>query len=76
MTDPVALLRPGQRVKEVATRDVVYRDCVVVRLDAVGLVFEVHRTITDEGGDVERMRSHILVPWTTVIHVVVGEEQS
>ena len=48
-------LAPGQRLKEVATKDVVYQGCSVVYSDDVGLVIEVERTICfeEEGGDCE-----------------------
>jgi hypothetical protein len=33
-------------------------------------------TVTDAGGDIDNVRSVVLVPWTSVHHVVVSEEQS
>jgi hypothetical protein len=68
-------LHPGLVLKEVATRDAVWTHCTVVRSEAVGLVFEVNRTVT-EGGDVESVRSRVLVPWTSVNHVVILEDRS
>jgi hypothetical protein len=32
--------------------------------------------VTDEGGDVDNVRSTVLVPWTSVTHVIVSEERS
>jgi hypothetical protein len=69
-------LVPGLVLREVATSSLVWKDCTVVRSEAVGLVFQVERAVTDEGGDVENVRSTVLVPWTSVNHVVVGEERS
>ena len=65
----------GTHLKEVATRDAVYHNCSVVRSDLVGLVFEVQRTVND-GGEVENVVSHILVPWSNVNYVVLMEERS
>ncbi len=65
----------GTQLKEVATRDAVYHNCSVVRSDLVGLVFEVQRTVND-GGEVENVVSHILVPWSNVNYVVLMEERS
>ncbi len=69
-------LGPGTHLKEVATRDVVYHNCSVIRCDTVGLVFEVHRTVADAGGDVEPVLSQLLVPWTNINHVLLREQKS
>ncbi len=74
MTDAQGL-GVGTHLKEVATRDAVYHNCSVVRSDLVGLVFEVQRTVND-GGEVENVVSHILVPWSNVNYVVLMEERS
>jgi hypothetical protein len=68
-------LVPGTVLREVATSGLVWKDCSVVRSESVGLVFQVERAVTDEGGDVENVRSTVLVPWTSIHHVVVGEER-
>jgi hypothetical protein len=65
----------GTRLKEVATRDVVYHGCSVVHSDAIGLVFEVQRTLS-EGGNVETVVSQILVPWTNINYVVLVEQRT
>ena len=41
----------------------------------MGLVFEVQRTVND-GDEVESVVSHVLVPWSSVNHVVLMEERS
>ena len=69
-------LVPGTVLGEVATTVSVWKHCTVVQSEAVGLVFHVERAVTDEGGDVETVRSTVLVPWTSVNHVVVSEERS
>ena len=67
-------LTVGVRLKEVATTDAVHTNCLVLHTDAVGLVFEVQRTVS-EGGTVETVVSQILVPWTNIRHVVLMEER-
>jgi hypothetical protein len=67
-------LRVGVKVKEIATAEVVYRDCSILHSDSVGLVFEVKRTISD-GGMISNVVSQLLVPWTTVRYVLVLEEE-
>ena len=65
----------GTHLKEVATQDVIYRNCSVIRSDAVGLLFEVQRTITDAGGDVENVHSQLLIPWASITYVLLAEER-
>ena len=69
-------LTVGVPLKEIATRDVVYVNCRVLHSDAIGLVFEVQRTIADEGGDVELAVSQMLIPWVNIKHVVLMEERT
>jgi len=69
-------LAVGVKLKEVATRDVVYRNCIVLHSDAIGLVFEVERTVSDAGGDVENVVSQLLVPWANINHVLLVEERT
>jgi hypothetical protein len=64
----------GAKLKEVATRDIVYHNCTLLHSDAVCLVFEVQRTLSDAGGNVEVAVSQMLVPWTNIKHVVLMEE--
>jgi hypothetical protein len=68
-------LAVGVKMKEVATRDTVYVNCTVLHSDAIGLVFEVHRTIA-EGGNVENVVSQVLVPWVNIHHVLLIEERT
>jgi hypothetical protein len=69
-------LTVGVRLKEIATREIAYQNSTVLHSDAVGLVFEVQRTLSDEGGDVELVVSQILIPWTNIKHVVLMEERT
>ena len=69
-------LAVGTKLKEIAARDVIYRNCSVLHSDTVALVFEVHRAVTDAGSDVEEVVSQILLPWTSITHIVIMEERS
>jgi hypothetical protein len=68
-------LMVGVKLKEIATRDTVYTQCTVLHSDAIGLVFEVERTVA-EGGNVERVVSQVLVPWPNINRVVLMEERT
>ena len=68
-------LMVGVKLKEVATPGHAYQNVTVLNADAIGLVFEVQRTVM-EGGDVENVVSHIFVPWSNVNHIVLREERS
>jgi hypothetical protein len=70
-----SLLVPGATLQQVATREIVYESCTVIQADAVGLAFEVTRTVS-EGGTIESAVSQIFVPWFQILHVVVKEERS
>ena len=69
------MLPTGTRLKELATRDVVYQGCAVLDADPIGIVIEVERTIS-EGGNIETVVSHILIPWVQVHHVVLSEQRT
>jgi hypothetical protein len=66
-------LAVGVRLKEIGTKDTVYNNCAVLHSDTVGLVFEVHRTVS-EGGTIENVVSQYLVPWVNINYILVMEE--
>ena len=68
-------LTVGVKIKEVATRDMVYTACTVLHSDGVGLVFEVHRTVS-EGGTIENVVSQVMIPWANIHHVILMEERT
>ena len=68
-------LSTGVRLKEVVTRDVHYQDCKVLHADAIGLVFETERTVS-EGGNVETVLSQVLIPWMNIQYVILMEERA
>ena len=67
-------LTVGVKLKEVVTVDAVHADCRVLHADAVALVFEVQRTVS-EGGTVETVVTQMLVPWSSIKRVVLMEER-
>jgi hypothetical protein len=72
-----ASLGVGVRLKQVATaRGIIYQGCTVLHSDAIGLVIEVERTVSDEGGNVDNVVSQILIPWANIDHVVLLEERT
>jgi hypothetical protein len=68
-------LKVGVKLKEIATKEAVYTNCSVLHSDSIGLVFEVHRTVSD-GGNVESVVSQFLVPWVNIHYVLVMEERT
>jgi hypothetical protein len=68
-------LNVGVRLKEIATRDNVYTDCTVLHSDAIGVVFEVKRTVA-EGGTIETVVSQMLIPWSNIRHMLLMEERT
>jgi len=70
-----APLAVGIKMKAIATRDNVYENCTVLHSDAIGLVFEVERTVA-EGGTIETVVSQVLVPWVNIHHVLLVEERT
>jgi hypothetical protein len=64
----------GAKLKEVATGDVLYQNCTLLHSDAIALVFEVQRTVTDAGGNLAIAVSQMVVPWTNIKHVILAEE--
>jgi hypothetical protein len=69
-------LAVGIKMKEVATRDIVYQNCTLLHSDAVAIVFEVERTLSDAGGNVESAVTQLLIPWANIKHIVLMEEQA
>ena len=63
----------GIRLKAIGTKETVYTNCSVLHSDSIGLVFEVHRTVS-EGGTIENVVSQYLVPWVNITYVLVMEE--
>ena len=63
----------GVKLKEIGTKDTVYTNCAVLHSDAIGLVFEVQRTVS-EGGTIENVVSQYLVPWVNINYILVMEE--
>ena len=68
-------LAVGVKLKEINTGDIAYQNCTVLHADAVGLVFEVERTVA-EGGNVETVVSQVLVPWVHIRYVLLMEERT
>jgi len=68
-------LAVGVKLKEIATKDIIYTNCTVLHADTIGLAFEVERTVS-EGGTIETVVSQVLIPWANVLHVLLVEERT
>ena len=68
-------LMVGVKLKEVATPGHAYQNVTVLHADAIGLVFEVQRTVS-EGGTIENVVSQVLVPWININYVLLIEERT
>jgi hypothetical protein len=73
MSDKGALT-VGVRIRELVTASNAWHDVTVQHSDAVGLVFEVQRTVS-EGGQIETVVSQILVPWAQIQYLVLMEQR-
>ena len=65
----------GVQLKEIGTTHAAYQNARVLHSDAIGLVFEVERTVS-EGGNVETVVSQVLLPWTSIQYVLLVEERT
>ncbi len=65
----------GVKLKEIVTSSNVFQNCAVLHSDAIGLTFEVQRTVS-EGGTIETVVSQVMVPWANVLQVVLMEERT
>lgn len=68
----MSALGVGVVLKQVVSMGGAWNNCRVLHSDAVGVAFEVERTISDTG-TIETVVSQMFVPWTSVKHVVVME---
>jgi hypothetical protein len=75
MTQAGPVLAVGAHLKEIGTGHAVYANCRVLNSDAVGLAFEVERTVST-GGDVETVVSQVFLPWASVNYVLLVEERT
>ena len=69
----MAALGVGVVLKQIVAVSGTWDKCRVLHSDAVGIAFEVERTIAD-GGTIETVVSQLFVPWSSVKHVVVMEQ--
>ena len=70
----MSVLGVGVVLKQIVTISATWDNCRVLHSDAVGIAFEVQRTVADSGGQVETAISQVFVPWTSVKQVLVMEQ--
>lgn len=69
----MSALGVGVVLKQIVGLSQAWDNCRVLHSDAVGIAFEVERTIS-ESGTIETAVSQLFVPWSSVKHVVVMEQ--
>ena len=69
----MAALGVGVVLKQVVALSGAWENCRVLHSDAVGLAFEVERTIS-ESGTIETAVTQVFIPWASVKHVIVMEQ--
>jgi hypothetical protein len=63
----------GVVVKQIVAEGASWQNCRILNSDAVGLAFEVERTI-NETGTVETVVSQVFLPWSSVKHLILMEQ--
>ena len=69
----MAALGVGVVLKQIVAASASWDNCRVLHSDAVGIAFEVERTIS-ENGVIETVVSQVFLPWSSVKHVIVMEQ--
>jgi len=69
----MAALGVGVVLKQIVAGSATWNNCRVLHSDAVGVAFEVERTIS-ETGSIETVVSQVFLPWTSVKHIIVMEQ--
>ncbi|MBP6704016.1 MAG: hypothetical protein KBH14_11265 [Vicinamibacteria bacterium] len=69
----MAALGVGVVLKQIVAVSGSWDNCRVLHSDAVGIAFEVERTIS-ESGTIETAVSQVFVPWSSVKHIIVMEQ--
>ena len=69
----MAGLGVGVVLKQIVAGSATWNNCRVQHSDDVGIAFEVERTIS-ETGSIETVVSQVFLPWTSVKHIIVMEQ--
>ena len=69
----MAGLGVGVVLKQIVAVSATWNNCRVLHSDSVGVAFEVERTIS-ETGTIETVVSQVFLPWTSVKHIIVMEQ--
>ena len=69
----MAALGVGVILKQIVADSASWDNCRVLHSDAIGIAFEVERTISDSGV-IETAVSQVFLPWSSVKHVIVMEQ--
>ena len=63
----------GVVVKQIVAASASWDNCRILHSDAVGVAFEVERTISDSG-TIETAVSQVFLPWSSVKHIILVEQ--
>lgn len=69
----MSALGVGVVLKQIVSTGITWENCRVQHSDAVGIAFEIERTVT-EGGTIGTAVTQFFVPWTSIRHIVVMEQ--
>ena len=69
----MATLGVGVVVKQIVAASAAWDNCRILHSDAVGVAFEVQRTISDSG-TIETVVSQVFLPWPSVKHIILLEQ--
>ena len=69
----MAGLGVGVVLKQIVAVSATWNNCRVLHSDSVGVAFGVERTISDTG-TIETVVSQVFLPWTSVKHIIVMEQ--
>ena len=69
----MAGLGVGVVVKQIVAGASTWNNCRILHSDAVGVAFEVERTVS-ETGTIETVVAQIFLPWTSVKHIIMMEQ--
>ncbi len=69
----MSVLSVGVVLKQIVAVSGAWENCRVLHSDAVGVAFEVERTIS-ESGTIENAVTQVFIPWSSVKHVIVMEQ--
>ena len=69
----MAGLGVGVVLKQIVAGSSTWENCRVLHSDAIGVAFEIERTIT-EAGTIETAVTQVFLPWSSIKHIIMMEQ--